>query len=109
MRIWAARSEMIDGSLPFIVTITLMICAVAFTAHAQQPAKVPRIGFLSAASPSANTARIEAFRQGLRELGYVERKSILIEDRYAEGKFDRLDKFAAELVRLKVDVIVTAA
>jgi putative ABC transport system substrate-binding protein len=83
--------------------------AVAVIAEAQQPAKTHRIGFLSAASPSANTARIQALRQGLRELGYVEGKDILIEEKYAEGKFDRLDEFAADLVRLKVDVIVTAA
>ena len=76
--------------------------------EAQQPTKVPRIGFLTAASPSAIAARIEAFRQGLRELGYVEGKNIVIEWRYAEGKLDRLPALAAELVRLKVDVIVTA-
>ena len=76
-------------------------------AQAQQPTKVPRIGYLSAASPSAISARIEAFRQGLRELGYVEGKNIIIEWRSAEGKLDRLSELAAELVRLKVDVIVT--
>src|SRR5437867_4467036 len=90
-----------------VIFVTLAACGAV--AQAQLSAKVPRIGFLSAASPSANTARIEAFWQGLRELGYVEGKSILIEYRYAEGKFDRLDEFAAEFVRLKVDVIVTAA
>jgi putative tryptophan/tyrosine transport system substrate-binding protein len=76
-------------------------------AEAQQPAKVPRIGFLSAASPSANTARYEAFRQGLRELGYIEGKNIIIEWRYAEGEQDRLPSLAAELVRLKAEIIVT--
>jgi len=79
----------------------------AVYAQAQQPAKIPRIGFLIGSSPSANAARIEAFRQGLRELGYVEGKNIIIEFRSAEGKFDRLPDLAAEVVRLKVDVIVT--
>ena len=83
-----------------------MLLAVAVIAEAQQPKKVPRIGFLAAVSPSANSARVEAFRQGLRELGYVEGKNIVIEWRYAEGKLDRLPALAAELVRLKVDVIV---
>ena len=78
-------------------------------AEAQQPAKVPRIGYLSSVSPSAGSSRIEAFRQGLRELGYVEGKNLVIEWRYAEGKLDRLNEFAAEFVHLKVDVIVTAA
>jgi putative ABC transport system substrate-binding protein len=76
-------------------------------AQAQQPKKVPRIGYLSVTSPSTNPVRTEAFRQGLRELGYVEGKNIVIEYRYAEGKLDRLRELAAELVRLKVDVIVT--
>src|SRR5262249_22910885 len=74
-------------------------------AEAQQPAKV---GYLSGNSPSGISARSEAFRQGLRELGYVEGKNIVIEYRYAEGKLDLLPALAAELVRLKVDVIVTA-
>ncbi|MDP9131480.1 MAG: ABC transporter substrate-binding protein, partial [Candidatus Binatota bacterium] len=73
----------------------------------QQPAKVPRIGFLTFAFLSAVSARIEAFRQGLRELGYVEGKNIVIEWRHAEGKLDRLPALAAELVRLKVDIIVS--
>jgi ABC-type uncharacterized transport system substrate-binding protein len=93
-------------------TVRLIVCAVillavAVTVEAQQPKKVPRIGFLTAASSSAFAARTEAFRQGLRELGYVEGKNIVIEWRYAEGKLDRLPAFAADLVRLKVDVIVT--
>jgi len=76
-------------------------------ALAQQPTKTPRIGYIAIAFPSSTPARIEAFRQGLRELGYVEGKNIVIESRYAEGKLDRLPALAAELVRLKVDVIVT--
>src|SRR5262249_53096057 len=70
--------------------------------------KLPRIGYLTAVSFSSNAARIEAFRQGLRELGYVEGKSIIIEWRSAEGKADRLPGLAAELARLKVDVIVSS-
>jgi len=76
-------------------------------AEAQQPKKIPRIGFLSSLAPSSISARTEAFRQGLVELGYVDGKSIIIEWRYAEGNADRLKELAAELVRLKVDVIVT--
>ena len=91
--------------------IRLALCAMLFAlcsfAQAQQPTKVPRIGYLSATSPSVNPTRIEAFRQGLRELGYVEGKNIIIEWRYAEGKLDRLRELATDLVRLKVDVIVT--
>jgi putative tryptophan/tyrosine transport system substrate-binding protein len=93
--------------VPAILVVVLLL-AIAVIAEAQQPTKIPRIGYLSATSPSANLARIEAFRQGLRELGYVEGKNIVIEWRYAEGKLDHVRELAAELVRLKVDVIVTA-
>jgi len=85
-----------------------MLLALSFPADAQQPTKVPRVGFLTANDFSALAARIEALRQGLRELGYVEAKNIVIEYRYAEGKPDRLPALAAELVRLKVDIIVSA-
>src|SRR5690349_14011510 len=78
------------------------------TAEAQQPEKVPRIGILIAASTSFYSARVEALRQRLREIGYVEGKNIVIDYRYAEGKLERLPDLAAELVRLKVDVIVAA-
>jgi putative ABC transport system substrate-binding protein len=84
-----------------------MLFALWLPAEAQQSKKVPRIGILRGTFPSTNSARIEAFRQGLRELGYVEGKNIVIELRYAEGKLDRLPALAAELVRLKVDVIIT--
>jgi putative ABC transport system substrate-binding protein len=107
MRVWATRSEMIDGRLLFVVSITLMIFAAAFTADAQQPKRVPRIGYLCPTRPSSLLARTEAFRQGLKELGYIEGESIALEYRWAEGKIDRLPDLAAELVRLKVDVIVT--
>ena len=78
-------------------------------AQAQQPARVPRIGILIASSASLISARVEAFRQRLRELGYVEGKNIFIEYRYAEGKPERMPDLAAELVQLKVDVIVASA
>jgi putative tryptophan/tyrosine transport system substrate-binding protein len=89
--------------------ITLLGGAAAWplAARGQQPAKVPRIGYLSPGSASAGLlSRDEAFRQGLRDLGYVEGRNIVIEDRFAEAKFDRLAGLAAELVRLEVDVIV---
>jgi putative ABC transport system substrate-binding protein len=85
------------------------LLTTAPSAEAQQPAKVARIGFQSAASASAMSPRTDAFRQGLRDLGYAEGKNIVIEWRYAEGKLDRLDEFVVEFVRLNVDVIVTAA
>jgi putative ABC transport system substrate-binding protein len=88
------------------VLVVALVLALGAMAQAQQAAKVPRVGFLGTASPSAVLARVEAFRQGLRELGYVEGKSILIEYRWA-GKLDRMPDLAAELVRLKVDVIMT--
>jgi putative tryptophan/tyrosine transport system substrate-binding protein len=91
-----------------VLTLCAMLFALCSSAGAQQPAKVPRIGYLSVSSPSAMSTRIEAFRQGLRELRYVEGKNIVIEWRSAEGKRDRLPSLAAELVRLKVDIIVTA-
>ena len=84
-----------------------MLVALPFPARAAQPGKVFRIGYLTGVSLSGFAARTEAFRQGLRELGYVVGKNIFIEYRYAEGKLDRLPALAAELVSLKVDVIVT--
>jgi ABC-type uncharacterized transport system substrate-binding protein len=84
-----------------------MLFALCLSAEAQQPAKIPRIGYLAGSSPSTISARIEAFRKGLRDLGYVEGKNIVIEWRPVEGKADRLPGLAADLVRLKVEVIVT--
>jgi ABC-type uncharacterized transport system substrate-binding protein len=91
----------------FLVFLCALLFALCLPAEAQQPTKVPRIGYLGASSASTLAARVEAFRQGLRDLGYVEGKSIVIEYRWAEGKFDRLPALAAELVRVKLDVIVT--
>ena len=86
-----------------------MLLALCASAEAQQPAKIPRIGFLASGSPSAYASRTEAFRQGLRQLGYVEGKTIAIEYRYAEGLRDPLPDLVADLVRLNVDVIVTSS
>jgi putative ABC transport system substrate-binding protein len=87
------------------ILVALILLAVAVIVEAQQPKKVPRIGYLGGSGAS----RIDAFRQGLRELGYVEGKNIVIEARRGtEGKPDRFAALAAELVRLKVDVIVTS-
>jgi putative tryptophan/tyrosine transport system substrate-binding protein len=88
-------------------TLSALLFALCLNAKAQQPTKVPRIGYLDAVPFSSNAARSEAFRQGLRELGYVEGKNIFIERRSSDGKADRLPGLAAELVRLKVDVIVS--
>ncbi len=92
----------------FISILALGALAAPLAADAQPPPKVPRIGILWASPISANAHLREAFRQGLRELGYVEGRNVALELRYAEGKLDRLPDLAAELVRLKVDVIVAA-
>jgi len=91
----------------FGLALYAMLFALCSSAHAQQPMKVHRIGYLTGSSPSAMSARIEAFRQGLRELGYVEGKNIVIDYRYAEEKLDRLPALAAEFVRVNEEVIVT--
>jgi len=107
MRIVSSQWSGVSKSL-FHIALCTGFFALSSVADAQQPAKVPRIGFLSATSHSTIAARTEAFRQGLLELGYAEGKSIVIEWRYAEGKADRLRELAAELVHLKVEAIVTA-
>jgi putative ABC transport system substrate-binding protein len=84
------------------------LLAVAVTVEAQQPTKVPRIGYLSGAGDPSNPGpNVEAFRRGLQELGYIEGKNILVEYRYIEGKRDRVPSLVAELVQLKVDVLVS--
>jgi ABC-type uncharacterized transport system substrate-binding protein len=90
-----------------LLVIFVALAACGAVAQAQQQPKIPRIGFLTNNSSTGLAAADEAFRQGLRALGYVEGKSLVIEYRYGEGKVGRLAEMAAELVRLKVDVIVT--
>ena len=116
MEWWSVGITQVKALLQYSNTPTkrilwLVSCAMLFglcgSAAAQQPTRVFRIGFLNAGTPATSPAREAAFRQGLRELGYVEGKNIVIDHRYAEGKLDRLPRLAAELVRLKVDVIVT--
>jgi putative tryptophan/tyrosine transport system substrate-binding protein len=96
-----------NRKLAGIVAIVLALALVGARIEAQQPAKVSRIGYLGLSFPSANVARIEALRQGLRDLGYIEGENIVFEWRWAEGKAERIPELAAELVKLKVDIIVT--
>jgi putative ABC transport system substrate-binding protein len=89
-----------------VLTLCAMLFAHCVSAEAQQPKKIPRIGYLSGLDPASDSTRAEAIRLALRERGYIEGQSIAIEYRYAEGKQDRYPELAAELVRLKVDIIV---
>jgi putative ABC transport system substrate-binding protein len=92
-----------------VLTLCAMLFALSLPAEAQQPKKVPaRIGYLSSNEPATESTRFEAIRLALRELGYIEGQNIAFEYRYAEGKPGRNEELAAELVRLKVDIIVTA-
>jgi putative tryptophan/tyrosine transport system substrate-binding protein len=88
------------------ILVVMVLLAVAVIAEAQQPKKVPRIGYLSGLDPARDSTRAEAIRLALRELGYIEGQNVAIEYRYAEGKRDRYPELAAELVRLNVDIIV---
>ena len=84
--------------------VTLLFLVAGTFAQAQQPRKIPRLGFLSAVSAFGNETSIEAFRQGLREFGYIEGKTIIIDYRWGEGKLDRIPELATELVNLRVDI-----
>jgi putative tryptophan/tyrosine transport system substrate-binding protein len=91
------------------ILVAVVLLAIGVIAEAQQAGKVHRIGYLSTVDPATDSARAEGIRLALRELGYIEGQNIAIEYRYAEGKRDREPGLAAELVRLKVDIIVVAA
>ena len=118
MRVLVTRSQNPQSEirnpqfLGLICAIVFALCSLLLapcsSAQAQQPKKVPRIGYLSAADPTRESARSEAIRLALRERGYIEGQNIAIEYRYSEGKRDRFPELAAELVRLKVDIIVVA-
>jgi putative ABC transport system substrate-binding protein len=97
------------SAVGFVVTLTLSLLVAPRTAEAQQATQVYRIGRLSSGSPTEPNPPLEAFRQGLRELGYIEGQNLVIADRYAEDGDDRLADLAAQLVRLQVDVLVTVS
>ena len=91
---------------PILCAVFLMLRSPTVALAAE---KMTKIGYLSAVSVSADSSRVAAFRQGLRDLGYVEGKNMMIEYRYADGKLDQLPGFVGELIGLKVDVLVTIA
>jgi putative ABC transport system substrate-binding protein len=107
MKVLSRQLSVVSKSV-FCFALCAVLFALCVSAEAQQPSKMPRIGYLTASSLSAVADRAEAFRQGLRELGYIDGKNIIIEWKSADGKVDRLPVFAAELVHLKVDVILAA-
>src|ERR1700675_3071837 len=92
----------------YLFVVAAVVLLSLQLANAQQPKKVPRIGYLSGGDPATESARAEAVRLALRERGYIEGQNIAIEYRYAEGNDNRLPELAAELVRLKVDIVVVA-
>jgi putative ABC transport system substrate-binding protein len=102
------KSQIQNRKWVAIVALIISFALRPAVAHAQQPKKVPRIGYLSSVDPATDSPRAVAIRQALRDLGYIEGQNIAIEYRYAEGNRDRFSELAAELVRLKVDIIVVA-
>ena len=88
------------------LSVCALLVALSFAVEAQQPTKIPRIGYLSPGDANGSSASVEPFQQGMRELGYIEGKNILVECRYAEGKLDRIPSLVAELVQLKPEVLV---
>src|SRR5258706_2527571 len=106
----AAPEAVGDGHMrrrDFITGIGIAATGWPFTAHGQQPGKMPRIGFLGSGTAAGSAKSVDALRASLRDLGHVEGRNIVIEFRWAEGKYDRLSGLVAELIRLNVDVIVT--
>jgi putative ABC transport system substrate-binding protein len=101
------RGEKFMSKKVIHLALSTILLALCLSAEAQQPTKIPRIGYVTASSRSTVPTRIEAFQRGMRELGYVEDKTVAIEWRFGDGKPERLPGLVAELVRLKVDVIVT--
>ena len=92
----------------FCLALGALFVAPCFPAASQQPAKIPRIGYVSGSGdPKTPGPQVEGFRQGLRDLGYIEGNNILVEYRYVEQGLDRVPGLVAELVKLKVDILVT--
>jgi putative tryptophan/tyrosine transport system substrate-binding protein len=108
MKVVSSQRSAVSKSV-FRFALWAMLLTLCLLSEAQQPTKVPRIGYLSNADPATDSARAEGLRVALREFGYIEGQNIAIEYRSAEEKFDRLPELAAELVRLKVDVIVASS
>jgi ABC-type uncharacterized transport system substrate-binding protein len=104
---WNEREQTHEKRL-FSFALSAMLSALSFPVEAQQPGKVPRIGFLGNSTATLEANLIAPFREGLRDLGYVEGKNIVIEWRWAEGKYERFPTLIAELIASKVDLIVTA-
>ena len=108
LRLISGNSQSAIGISKLLVFLGALLFAFSVSVQAQEPTKIARVGFLAQVSSSAISARIDAFRQGLRELGYMEGKNLKIEWRDAGGDAHRLGGLATELVRMNVDVIVTA-
>jgi putative ABC transport system substrate-binding protein len=102
------KSKIQNRKLVGIIALVVTFAFGGAVALAQQPKKVPRIGYLSPRDPATESTRSDAIRLALRELGYIEGQNIATEYRYAQGKSDRFPELAAELVRLKVDIILVA-
>jgi len=100
------KVAMVNPRIIEFVTVVITLLLMPLAAHAQPAAKVPRIGLIFGNNPAASAPLYEAFKQGLQEHGYVEGQSVVVERRYGEGRTERLAEVAAELVRMKVDVIV---
>src|SRR5262249_43915270 len=92
----------------FALALSALLFAISFSAAAQQPKKVFRIGYLSSTDPATDSGRSEPIRVALRELGYIEGQNVAFEYRYSYGKLDRLPDLAGELVHLRVDIVVVS-
>jgi putative ABC transport system substrate-binding protein len=101
------KSKIENPKLVGLSLIAFVLVVVVAVVEAQQPTKVPRIGYLSSFDPATESTRAEGIRLALRDLGYTEGQNIAFEYRYAEGKLDRFPELAAELVHLKVDIILS--